>query len=96
MEDSRLARPTYTTGMVVIHRPTAIRHEVIKSAFSPDIVLGEYVVTNIATALSFPRQKTYPFKRPIVRSVVTLIFDVVPDAKGDFEKFIAYFFRIVD
>ena len=53
-------------------------------AFRLDIVLRQDMVPDKAPAFPLPRQKSNPVEGPVFRVVISPVFYMIPDTKGDF------------
>ena len=84
-------RRSETCNVMVIHRPPAIRDDVIKHATGGNVVLRQYVIANVSSALPLRRQKLHPIQGPVRNGlpIRTAIFHMIPHAEGDPQQLVA-------
>ena len=69
-----------------IHRPAAVGHGIVKDAVGADVVFIEEVITDEAAALAAAGHGAHPVEVEVLRAVVGLIFNMIPDAVEHLEK----------
>ena len=74
---------------MVIHRPAAIGHRVVKHAVFQQIVLIEHVLALHAAAFAHAGQHAHPFQIKVLRAVITAVFDMIPHAVHALDQFVA-------
>ena len=99
MKDRRLARIEQSGGMMIVHRPAAVRDDVIEITARAHVVLREDVIADVTTVLALAGQGTDPFQRPIRQAEHAfgcVVFDVIPHAVADLHQFIADALGVAD
>ena len=83
-------------GMVVINGPAAVGDGILKDDTVEDILFVEDVIPHITAGLTFSGEEPHPVKSPVFKSVIPVIFHVIPETEGDFQKLIPDLFGIPD
>lgn len=98
MEDCRLPRIEDTGGMMIVHAPASVGHDIIETPLCAHIVLGEDVVPKVPSALPLAGQGADPFDGPVLRLVFLggMVLDIVPDAVSDAHQVIPDSFGVAN
>ena len=96
MPDGGRLRRQKARGMVVIHRPAAIRNQIVKFSFSAHIILIQKIVAHIPAAFALARQETDPFNFPVCRVTDAPVLDEIPDAVNGTDQLVAHGFCVRD
>ena len=95
--DVGFAPPVFeSVGMMIVHGPAAVGHDVVERGVIEHVVLGEDAVAHEAAALPFSRKKTDPVQNEVFRAVVAVVLDMVPHPHGGFQKLVLHLFRVSD
>ncbi len=89
VEDGRLARIVDGVGVVVVHRPAAVRDDVVEAAARQDVILRQDVIAHVADVLALAGQAADPLQLPALAAAIRVILDVGPDAVADLEQLVA-------
>ena len=94
MENRGLFLRIESGRIVVIHGPAAVSNGIFKLSAAADIILIHDVIADISAAFPFSGEESNPVKFPI--SVFfcfrRIVFDVIPDPEGKFQKVPSDFF----
>ena len=91
-----LALHIEAAGQMIVDLPATVSHLIIKESAAFHILLCQHIIANIAAAFPLTRQETNEIQLPVIRTVVAVVFHVIPHAVGNFNQFIPHFFCIVD
>ena len=93
---SLLAGEVESARQMIVDLPAAIGNFILESPAAFQIVLRKHMISDEPDAFAFSRQESDPFQFPVVRTVIAVVFHVIPGAECDFEQFVADFLRVMD
>ena len=73
-----------------------MRDGVIEFSAGKDIILVDDVIADISAAFPLAGQESDPVKHPVVRAVIAVVLDMIPESERSLDEFVAQLFRIAD
>ena len=77
------------SGIVIVHRPSAVGYHIVEFSACLDIVLRKSVRADVSARFALAGQKANPFKLPVFGVMVAVILYVIPDTEGDLKQLVA-------